>query len=85
MRRGIGLPQPLDQKPTAKIRSAGACARAGERALTGGPGASATEGGRTDRAGPAPEDLGADRRARAHGARSGTRGVRPQCHLGFLS
>jgi hypothetical protein len=37
MRRGIGLPQPLDQKPTAEIRS-----RA--QARLAGPGASATEG-----------------------------------------
>jgi hypothetical protein len=43
-RRGIGRSQPLDQKPTAEIRSAAEGARAGERALTGGPNASVTEG-----------------------------------------
>jgi hypothetical protein len=36
-------------------------------ALTSGPGTSATEGGCTDRAGPAPGDAGADRRARGAG------------------
>jgi hypothetical protein len=42
----------------------------GGRALIGGPGGvSDRGGGRTDRAGPAPGDLGADRRARASGAR----------------
>jgi hypothetical protein len=35
--------------------------------LTGGPGASATEGGRTDRAGPAQGDLGAGRQAKGTG------------------
>jgi hypothetical protein len=63
VRRGIRRSQPLDQKPTAEIRSAAEGARGGRRALTGGPGASATEGGggRTDRAGPVPGDAGADR------------------------
>jgi hypothetical protein len=38
--------------------------------LTGGPGSVSDRGGeRADRAGPAPEGLGADRRARASGAR----------------
>jgi hypothetical protein len=58
--------------------------------LTGGPGASVTDGGRTDRAGPAPGDLGADRQAKGAGRacakrypRSGpcdqdrTEGIRP--------
>jgi hypothetical protein len=40
--------------------------RAWGRALTGGPGAPATEG-RTDRAGPTPGDLGADRQAKGAG------------------
>jgi hypothetical protein len=44
MQRGIGLPQPSDLKPTTEIRSASEGACAGGRVLTGGPGASATEG-----------------------------------------
>jgi hypothetical protein len=45
-----------DQMPTTQAR------------LTNGArGVSGRGGGRTDRAGPAPEDLGADRRARASG------------------
>jgi hypothetical protein len=43
-------------------------ARASGRALTVGPGSvSDREGERADRAGPAPEGLGADRRVRASG------------------
>jgi hypothetical protein len=50
----------------AEIRSAAVGARASERALTGKPGSVSDRGGeRADRAGPAPEGLGADRRARA--------------------
>jgi hypothetical protein len=43
-------------------------ARAGGRVLTGGPGGvSDRGGGRTDRVGLAPGDMGADRRARSAG------------------
>ena len=49
----------------AEIRSAAESARVGGRALTGGPGGvSDRGGGRTDRAGPASWDMGADRRAK---------------------
>jgi hypothetical protein len=65
--------------------------RTGGRALTSGPGSVSDRGGeRTDRVGPALEDLGADRRARLSGhacvkryPRSGpcdqdqTEGIRP--------
>jgi hypothetical protein len=55
----------------AEIRSAVEGARAGGRALTGGPGGvSDRGGGRTDRLGPAPGGTGADRRARGQGARA---------------
>jgi hypothetical protein len=55
----------------AEIRSVAEGARMGRRALTGGLGASAAEGGGcTDRAGPAQGDLGAVRRAMASGARA---------------
>ena len=71
MRRGIGLPQPLDLKSTTEIRSAAKGARASRRVLTGRPGdVSDIGGGRTDRAGPAPGGVGADRQARAPGARA---------------
>jgi hypothetical protein len=50
------------------VRSAAEGARASERAMTGGPGSVRDRGGeRADRAGPAPEGLGADRRARESG------------------
>jgi hypothetical protein len=49
-----------------KIRSATEGARAGRRALTGGPGdVSGRGGGRTDRVGPALGNVGADRWARS--------------------
>jgi hypothetical protein len=55
----------------AEIRSAVEGARASGRALTGGPGSVSDRGGeRADRAGPALEGLGTDRRARASGARA---------------
>jgi hypothetical protein len=55
-------------KPTTEIRSATEGVRAGERALTGGPGGvSDRGGGRTDRAGLALGNMGADRRARGAG------------------
>jgi hypothetical protein len=61
-RRGIGLPQPLDLKSMAEIRSATEGARASGRVLTGRPGdVSDRGGGRTDRAGPALGDTGAGR------------------------
>jgi hypothetical protein len=59
---------PLDQKPTAEIRSVAEGARVSERALTGD--VSDRGEGRTDRAGPAPGDTGTDRRARGARARS---------------
>jgi hypothetical protein len=58
MRRGIGFPQPLDQKPTAEIRLRG-CARAGA-ADKRGQGVSGS--GRADRPG-----LGAETRVRGRG------------------
>jgi hypothetical protein len=70
-RKGIGRFKPLDQKPTAEVRSAAEGARAGGRALTGGPGGvSDRGGGRTDRSGLAPGHTGTDRRARTQGARA---------------
>jgi hypothetical protein len=66
----------LDQRLTAEIRSAAKGARGGGRALTGGTGSVSDRGGeRADRAGPAPEDWGADRRLQgSEGVRAGPRG-----------
>jgi hypothetical protein len=59
----------LDQKPTAGIRSAAEGTRARGRASTNkrARGVSDRGGGRIDRAGPALEDLGANRRTRVSG------------------
>jgi hypothetical protein len=69
-RRGIGLPQLSDLKPTAEIRSAAEGARAGGRALTGGPGASVTEGGALTKRAQRQGTWALTGRPRAQGARA---------------
>jgi hypothetical protein len=72
-RRGIGLPQPLDRKPTAKIRSRGR----GRAGVVDERGQGVSGSGRANRLGP-------EAQARVRG-REGAVSVTPECHLGFLS